>query len=160
MKVVTNTSPLILLAKINRLELLLELFDEVLIPLSVQMEINAKPGRISEAVETLIRSAAFQARAATRQVVASLPADLGAGERETIALAIESGADLAVIDDREGRRIARRQGLKVTGTIGVLVQAKEHGLIVSLRRELDRLVEAGMWLDEVFYHRLLQEYKD
>jgi predicted nucleic acid-binding protein len=46
----------------------------------------------------------------------------------------------------------------VTGTIGVLIEAREKGLLVSIRRELDRLVEAGMWLDELFYHRILREF--
>jgi len=40
----------------------------------------------------------------------------------------------------------------------LLIEAREKGLLPSIRRELDRLIEAGMWLDELFYHRILQEF--
>ena len=48
----------------------------------------------------------------------------------------------------------------MTGTIGVLAEAKEHGLIASMRSELDRLVEAGLWIDESLYEQVLQEYEE
>lgn len=86
--------------------------------------------------------------------------DLGSGEREAIALAIETRADLVVLDDQKGRRVARERGLSVTGTIGVLVEARERGVIPSIRHELDRLIEAGIWLDEAFYHRILKEFAE
>lgn len=86
--------------------------------------------------------------------------DLGSGEREAIALAIETRADLVVLDDQKGRRVARERGLSVTGTIGVLVEAREGGVIPSIRHELDRLIEAGIWLDEAFYHRILKEFAE
>ncbi len=63
-----------------------------------------------------------------------------------------------ILDDQEGRRVACERGLSITGTVGVLVEARERGLIPSLRQELDRLIEAGMWIREAFYHRILQEF--
>ena len=60
-----------------------------------------------------------------------------------------------VLDDQQGRQVAREKGL--SGTIGILLEAWERSMISSVRRELDRLIEAGMWIDEVFYHRILQE---
>ena len=90
----------------------------------------------------------------------SVPADLGAGERAAIAVAIETGADLVIPDDRAGRRVARERDLSVTGTIGILIEARARDMISSVRRELDRLIEAGMWIDEVFYHRILQEFDE
>lgn len=44
------------------------------------------------------------------------------------------------------------------GTVGILIEAGERGIIPSVRRELDHLIEAGMWIDEAFYHRILQEF--
>ena len=75
--------------------------------------------------------------------LAELPIDLGQGEREAIALAIDSGADLVILDDQQGRLVSRDKGLSVTGTVGVLIEAKERGFIPSLRPEMDRLIEAG-----------------
>ena len=66
-------------------------------------------------------------------VWASIPEDLGEGERTAIALAVARGADLVILDDQEGRRAARAEGLAVTGTIGVLIETREAGHIDSLR---------------------------
>lgn len=65
-------------------------------------------------------------------------AALGKGEREAIALALNSGADLLLADDRAAAREARRLSLTVTGTLGILARAGEVGLI-DLRSALDRL---------------------
>lgn len=158
MKVVCNTSPLVLLAKIHRLDLLAQFHDEVTIPVSVLEEIKAKPGGEVEQVQGLLQGEKFQLRECGKQTLGKLPPDLGAGERETICLALETAADLVMLDDLSGRRIAREKGLSVTGTVGILIEARERGIVPSVRRELDRLIEAGLWIDEVFYHRILQEF--
>ena len=158
MKVVCNTSPLILLAKIRRLSFLAQLYDEVVIPTSVLKEVEAKPGEEAKQVQTLLQSRNFWLRKATERTLDGLPPDLGAGEREAIALALEIAADLVILDDQQGRRVAREKGLSVTGTLGIVIEARERGIIPSVRCELDRLIESGMWIDETFYHRILQEF--
>lgn len=67
-------------------------------------------------------------------------------------------AQLYGLDDQQGRHVAREQGLPVTGTVGILIEAQERRMIPSVRHELDHLIEAGMWIDEAFYHRILQEF--
>ncbi len=156
MRVVCDTSPLILLSKIRRLALLTELYDEVIIPSSVLDEVGAKPGKEAERIRALLQSPKFHSRRAMKRILERLPPDLGRGEREAIALALETKADLVVLDDRQGRRLACEKGLSVTGTVGILIESRERGIIPSVRRELDRLVEAGMWIDEMFYHGILQ----
>jgi len=158
MRVVCDTSPLILLSKIRRLDLLAELYEEVIIPASVMDEVGAKPGKEAEQIQALLQSQKFQPWKATKRALEGFPPDLGEGEREAIALALETKADLVVLDDQQGRCVARERGLSVTGTVGILIEARERGIIPSVRRELDRLIEAGMWIDEVFYHRILQEF--
>lgn len=158
MKVVTNTSPQILLAKIGRLSLLTQLYSEILIPASVLRELNAKSSNEVRQIKALIQAGKFRVQKVTSNYLSQLPADLGVGEREAIALTIETNAGLVILDDWEGRKIARTRGLSVTGTIGVLVEARQRNLVSSIRPELDRLIEAGMWLDEIFYHRILQEF--
>lgn len=158
MKVVCNTSHLILLAKIHRLDTLIRLYSELMIPKAVANEIGTKPGKENDQVQALLKKGTLQLRHVSEEIIAELPTDLGRGEREAIALAIDSSADLVILDDQQGRLVSRDKNLTITGTVGVLIEAKERGFIPSLRPEMDRLIEAGMWISEVFYHRILKEY--
>lgn len=158
MKVVSNTSPIILLAKIGQLDILVQLYDEIIVPASVLGELQAKHGSEIKQIESFFQIGKFQNREATWEYLNQVPSALGSGEQEAIALAVEHKADLVILDDQEGRRIARQKSLVVTGTIGVLIEAREQNLIKSISYEMDRLIEAGMWLDELFYHRILREF--
>ena len=160
MRVICDTSPLILLAKIGRLELLFRLYKRVVIPVSVLDEIRARSTEETTAIESLIENQRLEVQRGTQEVLQGVPADLGAGEREAIALAVKTDADMIVLDDQQGRDVARERDLAVTGTIGVLVEAQGRDMIPSVRRELDRLIEAAMWIDEAFYHRILQEFDE
>jgi hypothetical protein len=146
------------MAKIHRLDTLFRLYSELMIPKAVADEIGTKPGKENDQVQALLKKGTLQLRQVSSKILAELPIDLGRGERETIALAIDSGADLVILDNQQGRLVSRDKGLSVTGTVGVLIEAKERGFIPSLRPEMDRLIEAGMWINEVFYHRILKEY--
>ena len=131
-----------------------------MIPKAVADEIGTKPGEENDQVQALLKKGTLQLKQVSEKILAELPIDLGRGEREAIALVIDSGADLVILDDRQGRLVSRDRGLSVTGTVGVLIEAKERGFIPSLRPEMDRLIEAGMWVNEVFYHRILKEYDE
>ena len=153
---VCNTSPLLVLAKIQRLDLLTQLYARLVIPRAVFDEIGAKADDAAAQIQALVATPRVTVQRATPQTLAGLPVDLGAGEREAIALALETAADLVVLDDQAGRRLARARGLQVTGTVGVLVEARARGLLPALRPELDRLRAAGLWLAEAFDQRLCQ----
>jgi hypothetical protein len=129
-----------------------------MIPKAVADEIGAKPGAENDQVQVLLKKGSLHLRPVSEKILAELPANLGRGEREAIALAMDTGADLVILDDQQGRLVSRVKGLSVTGTIGVLIEAKERGVIPSLRPEMDHLIEAGMWINEIFYHRILKEY--
>lgn len=131
-----------------------------MLPASVLTEVAAKPGKEAEQVRALVDGKQCRVRQPSSQAISALSKDLGPGERETIALALETSADLVILDDQVGRRVASEKGLAVTGTVGVLVEAKARGLILSLRQDLDRLVESGMWMHEAFYLRILREAKE
>ena len=133
MTVVSDTGPLNYLSLLGRVELLPVLFGEVAIPPAVVGEM-LDPG----APEVLRRWAGSPP---SWVVVLSprggpLPGDLGAGERHAIALAAELGATL-LCDDGPGRAAARREGLAVTGTLGVLQAAHARGLL-----EIDAALDA------------------
>lgn len=80
---------------------------------------------------------------------------LGVGEREAIALALESKPSLLIVDDLPARKIARMLGVEVLGTAGILLAAKRKGLIKSLRAELDGLIRNSFFLSPKLYNDLL-----
>ncbi len=126
MIVVADAGPLHYLILLDRPELLKTLFGEVVIPEAVRDELM-HPRAPAEVREWVDHPPAWARVVKAAGVELSLP--LGAGEREAISLALELNADLLLMDDRKGRRIAREKGISVTGTLGVLGVAHNRGLV-------------------------------
>jgi len=150
--IVSNTSPLTSLAAIGQFDLLRRLYGRVHIAHGVWDELNADgkrwPGRDEVAAADWIEHHAVQNRA----LVTVLQRDLGLGEAESIALALELGADLVLLDEKEGRRAAKRLGLSVVGVVGILLEAKTKGAVDAIRPHLDALRQtAGFYLSESLY---------
>jgi predicted nucleic acid-binding protein len=147
--VVSNTGPLIALAKADRLVLLEGLFGQVLIPPAVHRELLAKSGpesaRLDEALLGLIEVTQLPPLSPE---VKTATLRLDAGEKQVVALAYERKASLVIIDERLGRAAARRLGLEVTGLVGVLVRAKETGLIPAVCPMLEEIRQRGYWLSD------------
>ena len=149
MIVVSDASPLIALARINRLELLREMFGTLLLPDSVWNEVTNsgihRPGAVS-----VLQANWIERRSVSDSVLlAQLRLDLGAGESEAIVLARESKADLLLVDERLARIAAQRLGLRVTGVVGVLIEARDRGLLTdaaSVAKDLEQ--KAGFWLSD------------
>jgi len=85
-----------------------------------------------------------------------LQLQLDEGEAETIVLALEVNADLVLLDDREACLKAKRLGLRVTGTLGILLRAKKLGLVQSLREELNKLKETGFRISKSLEKEILK----
>ena len=152
--VICDTSPLRYLVLIGQADLLPTLYGEVLIPEAVADELNqlATP-------ETVRHWIAH--RPAWLQIVPLIPKpasvrlpDLDPGEHDAILLALHLKADLVLMDDREGVEEARRLGLTVTGTLGVLDRAAERGLI-DLASAVGRLRQTNFRVDPALLDRLL-----
>ncbi|MBN9690820.1 MAG: DUF3368 domain-containing protein [Verrucomicrobia bacterium] len=147
MIVVADTSPLIALSRVQRLDLLREMFGTLLLPDAVWNELTGegmeRPGAVSVLEAKWIERKSVEDRA----LVSVLRRDLGAGESEAIALARETNGCVLLMDERLGRSVAKRLGLQVTGLVGVLVDARERGLLRDPKGVVDDLQElAGFWL--------------
>ena len=121
-----DASPLIYLARLGRLELLLLGVEEVLVPAVVLAEVRAKRDHSTEQVEQRLDSWLKICERTQADVLRFLP-DLGAGEREVMAQALQEGIVSVVLDDLDARRVARRLGLEPVGTVGLLLAAKKPG---------------------------------
>ncbi len=117
-KVVSNSSPIIHLAKIGKLELLKEYFQGIIVPKAVYRECILE-GNGHEEVE-LIKNANWikVSQVKDQKLVRLLRSSLDDGESEAIALSLENGADLILLDDSDAREKARLYELEITGIIG------------------------------------------
>jgi hypothetical protein len=153
MIVISNSTPLIALAKINHLQLLKEYFGGILIPEEVYDEVVRRGSGLAGASEIAACDWITRAQVTNRLAVDALCISLDRGEAEAIVLASEKNG-LLIIDDGEGRKAARQLGLKITGTIGILLLASKERKL-DLRSALDDLKAAGFHLSNKEYDRIL-----
>jgi predicted nucleic acid-binding protein len=157
MIVVSNTSPIFYLSTIGHLDLLRQLYDEIVIPTTVFNEIT-NVGNTDASARVVPTLSWIKTQSATDQeFVNGLRAELDPGEAEAIALAVELNADRLLMDERLGRAAAMRAGLQVTGVLGILIAAKRNNLIQEVKPLLDALIEqVGFWIDARLYAEVLQ----
>ncbi|MEM8965287.1 MAG: DUF3368 domain-containing protein [Bacteroidota bacterium] len=146
--VIADTSCLIVLSKIGRLHLLKDLFSKISITKEVYQE-------FSDALPEWIQ--VEEIKDSERQRILEL--DLDKGEASSIALGLEHEESLLLIDEKKGRRIAKDLGLKVTGTLGVLIQAKINGQLDSLKDEIDKLKKIEFRMSEGLVQKILETYE-
>ncbi len=148
MKVVSDTGPLIALAKLDLLPLFARLFGEVCIPPAVQSELFAKRGPEAPRLEEALRGGIYVVAEFTLpEAVERLTHGLGAGEQHAIGLARHLQTTL-IIDERSGRFAAKQLGVDIIGTVGILLQAKQGGLIESVGVALDQIRRGGYWISD------------
>ena len=140
---VADSTCLIVLERIRRLELLRGLFEPLVIPPSVQEEFG-------RAVDWLIVQAPSDLR-----LIRVLRLVVDDGEAEAIALALEKGWQL-ILDDRKARSWAKRLGIRIIGTAGVLIRAKQAGLIPSVKPLLEAMQQEGFRMDPVLMAEVLR----
>jgi uncharacterized protein len=141
MIVVSDTSPVTALLQIHRCDLLRILFKEVLIPPAVRDELWRFHAEIPDFVRV-------QEVRGTDEVQV-LVKDLHLGEAQAIALASELRADYLMVDEKRARAIAEERGLNAIGLLGVLLLARNAGLLSSLAAVIKELEdEAGFFVSE------------
>lgn len=149
MLVVADSSPLIALCRIGRLELLRELFGRLILPDAVWREVIESHPEKTGAAEIITASWIERRLVSDTPLVSLLQQDLGAGESEAIVLARELKSDVLLIDERRGRAAAKRLGLTCTGLVGVLLEARRCGILsdpASVALELR--TTAGFWISD------------
>jgi predicted nucleic acid-binding protein len=149
MIVVADSSPLIALCRIGRLDLLHDLFGKLIIPDAVWQEVvTSHPGKAG-VTEVLAATWIEQQTVKDRPLVHLLRQDLGAGESEAIVLARECSADVLLMDERRGREAAKRLGLTCTGLVGILLEARRRGVVndpAGIAQDLRDI--AGFWISD------------
>jgi predicted nucleic acid-binding protein len=157
MIVVSNTTPIVKLAAIGRLDLLQQLYGAIVIPPAVYHEIVVVGAGLPGAVEVQTLPW-FQQRPVTPSpLLTQLQLELDPGEAEAVALADEIKADLILLDERRARRLARQRGLLHVGVLGMLIEAKQAGLIGAVKPLLDDLIAiAGFWVGTPLYDQILR----
>ncbi|OUL34123.1 nuclease [Nostoc sp. T09] len=157
MTVVCNATPLINFAAINRLDILEAVFKQLLIPQSVYNETTVEGFPGTEFVLQAINSSWLQVQSVSI-IVNNIPSELDDGEREAIALALETGEQRILLDEREARQVAENLGLQAIGTLGILLLAKNRGVITQVQPLLDAMLDtAQYWVSRSLYEQVLRQ---
>ena len=160
MIVVSNTTPILSLYKIGRLNLLHDLFGQVAVPLAVYNEI-AVIGKGKQGHDELDKADYIHVKEIQNVFAANLiRSRLDYGEAEAIVLAGELKADILLLDEKKARRVAQANAQLVIGTLGILQIAKNKGLIPDIKTSLDSLIANGIWVSGGLYRSILQNNKE
>jgi predicted nucleic acid-binding protein len=141
---VTNSTCLIALEGIGRLDLLPAVYEEVFAPPAVQAEFGTE-------IEWLVIK-----ELSSPTVSLALESQLGKGEAAAIALAAEMSDSYVVLDDKKARRVARQMGLRIVGTLGTLLRAKQKGIIAEVHPILEELKSMGFRCSSSLYSEVLR----
>lgn len=157
MTVICNATPLINFAAINRLNILKATCGQIIIPQTVFNETTGSgfPGTpfVLEAIEK-----GWLEICPVNTIASAIPVELDDGERGAISLALETGVERILLDEREARLVAQQLGLQVVGTLGILLLAKNQQIIQQVRPLLDAMIDiAQYWVNTTLYEQVLKQ---
>lgn len=159
-KVVVNSTPIITLSVIDKLYILKDLYRQVIIPQAVFKEVilegDSRAGADFTVKYDFIKTQAIINKDAKRFFQTSLHE----GEVEVMILAQEISSDLCIIDDFLARKYAKHLGLNVTGTLGVLIKAKEKGVLKEIKPLINNLINNGIYIDNNLYETVIKLAKE
>ena len=142
--IITDSTALIGLDRIGHLDLLPAFAPQIIAPPSVIAEFGQHPIWLQER------------HVENRGMLERIQYQLDAGEAEAIALALETENALLLIDELRGRKYAVHAGIKIVGTFGVILAAKQEGLLSNVKPLLDALIETGFYASERLYLETLR----
>jgi predicted nucleic acid-binding protein len=158
MLIICDSSPLIALAKCGKLNILDSLFDAVLIPEQVfhEFSVSGKP----EAAAIAAWARGKVDKPGETYLLKANDLSLGPGETAAIALYWEKSADFLLIDERKGRKVASQNGIQIIGIAGILLAAKNKGLISAVKPFLDLLLHSSYYISDSLYRIALKSAKE
>lgn len=148
---IVDASPLILLAKADKLDLLVQLAPRIQIPATVADEVAVLP--VGRCVLDSLRDWERPPDLPIPDEIARWSLD--AGESQVLALALAQPGSRAVLDDLAARRAAEAIGVRITGTVGVILRAKQTGIVPAARPVLQHLRETGLYLSDRLFDEFL-----
>lgn len=156
-KVIVNSTPLIALSHVKQLGLLRDLYGQVTIPRAVYNEISVKTdSSCKKAVDNALGWIVVED--IKNQMAKNMyKTQLHEGEVEVMILSLEQDADLVVIDDANAKKHAKYLNLNVTGTLGILIKAKQKGCINELKPILEEMVEKHIYLSDKLIKMCLEQ---
>lgn len=156
MTVICNATSLINFAAINRLDILKEVFGQVIIPQAVYDETTVSGFLWSQFILQAVASGWLQVRTVSN-IDPIISPELDDGEREAIALALETGVNKILLDERDARKVAQSIGLRLIVTLGILLLAKEKHIIPEIKPLLDAMIDvAQYWVNQNLYEQVLR----
>lgn len=160
MIIVSDTSPLLNFAFIDKLKILNSLYEKIYMPEAVFNEITKdKNDNISKKV--IDYKWIYTKKISNKSLNNSLQFDLDKGESEALTLYLDLNADLLLIDERKAREIAKRLNIRYIGILGVLMEAKNKNIIKRIKPILDELIiKAGFWIGKDLYNHFLKTVKE
>jgi len=168
-KVASNSSPLIYLAKIGRLNLIKNVYGQIWIPEAVFNEAVTQgktlkitdASIIEEAVDKWILKERISPETDLKYAFLDENNKIGQGEKQALKLCKQLNADILIVDDKEARRVSRILKIKPIGTCGVLVQAHRKGSISTNEAQqiLDDLIKAKFRIDPTVYYSIIKELR-
>ncbi len=159
-KVISNSTPLIALNKISRLDLLEKVYGEIIIPYGVYEEVILE-SNMKIPNDFIEKSGFIKIKNIKNEEARGLfVTSLHKGEVEVMILAKELKADLCIIDDLLARRYAKFYNLNVTGTVGVILKAKEKGIVSKVKPIMDELIKVGIYIGIELYNKVIEMAKE
>lgn len=156
-KVIVNTTPLIALSHVGKLDLLKQLYGEIIIPEAVYQELSVKEDSICKKMVDKSLGWIRIHKIGNQMAKTLYKTQLHDGEVEVMILSKELAADIVIIDDATAKKHAKYLGLPVTGTLGVLIRAKREGYIDEIKPVLDQMIEKGIYISHSVLEMCLKQ---
>lgn len=153
MIVISDTSPITNLIQIGRLDLLETVFNEIIIPKTVYDELCRLPEQ-KNIIDRQQWISIFSAQ--DNPMIALLEKELDKGEAEAIAISIQLKANFLIIDEFKGRDIAEKMGINIVGLLGILIKAKQQGIISEVKPLMEDLSQVGFRVNPILFEHILR----
>ena len=147
--IIGDSSALVALSIMNRLDLLETIFGEIYVPEAVYDEVTISFKPQSVALKNFLANKIISVELNITQI------GLGQGELEAIALYKDKNAKFLLIDDRRAKKFAKLNNVNVIGSLGVMVLAKELGKVKSIREDLEKLRNSDVFISETLIEKVL-----